>query len=167
MSATPRSVTGWWRDAVVYQLYIRSFADADGDGTGDIGGVRARLDHLVELGVDALWVNPWYPSPQVDSGYDVADFRDIDPLYGTLDDADALVRDAHAAGLKVLLDIVPNHTSSEHVWFRAALAGDAAPAAATTSGRSRRGRRAAAQRLDQQLRRSRLDPDHGRRRHPR
>jgi len=125
MSSTPRSVTDWWRDAVVYQLYIRSFADADGDGTGDIGGVRARLDHLVELGVDALWVNPWYPSPQVDSGYDVADFRDIDPLYGTLDDADTLVRDAHAAGLKVLLDIVPNHTSSEHVWFRAALAGDA------------------------------------------
>ena len=96
MSSTPHSVTGWWRDAVVYQLYIRSFADADGDGTGDIGGVRARLDHLVGLGLDALWVNPWYPSPQVDSGYDVADFRDIDPLYGSLDDADALVRDAHA-----------------------------------------------------------------------
>ena len=92
MSSTPRSATaGWWRDAVVYQLYIRSFADADGDGTGDIGGVRSRLDHLVDLGVDALWVNPWYPSPQADAGYDVADFRDIDPLYGTLDDADALV----------------------------------------------------------------------------
>ena len=126
MSQSPGATTdAWWRGAVVYQLYIRSFADADGDGTGDIGGVRSRLDHLVDLGVDALWVNPWYPSPQADSGYDVADFRGIDPLYGTLEEADALVREAHAAGLKVLLDIVPNHTSSEHAWFRAALAGDA------------------------------------------
>ena len=168
MSPTPRSVTGWWRDAVVYQLYIRSFADADGDGTGDIGGVRSRLDHLVELGVDALWVNPWYPSPQADAGYDVADFRDIDPLYGTLDDADALVRDAHAAGLKVLLDIVPNHTSSEHEWFRAALAGDAG-ARDRYHFRPGRGEDGEQPPNDwtQQLRRPGLDPDHGRRRHAR
>ena len=168
MSPTPRSVTGWWRDAVVYQLYIRSFADADGDGTGDIGGVRSRLDHLVDLGVDALWVNPWYPSPQADAGYDVADFRDIDPLYGSLDDADALVARRARRGLKVLLDIVPNHTSSEHAWFRAALAGDAGrPRPLPLPGRSRRARRAAAERLDQQLRRPRVDPDHRRRRHAR
>ncbi len=114
----------WWRTAVVYQVYIRSFADADGDGIGDVDGIRARLGHLADLGVDALWINPWYPSPQADAGYDVADYRDIEPDYGTLAQAERLVDEAHAAGLRVILDIVPNHTSSEHAWFRAALAGD-------------------------------------------
>jgi len=111
----------WWRDAVCYQLYIRSFADSDGDGKGDVRGITDRLDHLVDLGVDALWLNPFYPSPQNDHGYDVSDFRDVEPAYGTLDDVDTLIREAHARGLKLLADIVPNHTSSEHPWFEEAL----------------------------------------------
>jgi alpha-glucosidase len=106
----------------VYQIYIRSFADGDGDGIGDIAGMRSRLAYLRDLGVDAVWVNPWFRSPMVDGGYDVADYRDIDPLFGTLDDALAFIDDAHAHGIKVLLDIVPNHTSDQHAWFRAALA---------------------------------------------
>lgn len=112
----------WYRDAVTYQLYIRSFADADGDGLGDIQGIRSRLPYLAGLGVDALWINPWYPSPQADGGYDVSDYRDVYARFGDLDQARALIDDAHAAGLKVLLDIVPNHTSDEHPWFEAALA---------------------------------------------
>jgi alpha-glucosidase len=116
----------WWREAVVYQCYLRSFADGNGDGAGDIAGLRSRIPHLVDLGVDAVWINPWYPSPQRDAGYDVADHRDVDPAYGTLAEADALLAEMRAAGLRVLLDVVPNHTSSEHPWFRAALAGDPA-----------------------------------------
>ena len=113
---------GWWRDAVTYQLYIRSFSDADGDGIGDIAGMRQRLPYIRELGVDAVWVNPWFPSPMADGGYDVADYRTIDPVFGTLDDADAFIAEAHGLGLRVLLDIVPNHTSDRHRWFEAALA---------------------------------------------
>ncbi len=112
----------WWRDAVVYQVYLRSFADTDGDGSGDVAGLRSRLPYLRDLGVDALWVNPWYPSPLVDGGYDVADYRDVDPRFGSLAEAEALVVDAHRLGLRVLLDIVPNHTSDQHPWFRAAVA---------------------------------------------
>jgi alpha-glucosidase len=112
----------WWRTAVTYQLYIRSFADADGNGLGDVAGIRSRLPYLAELGVDAIWINPWYPSPQADGGYDVADYRNIEPAFGTLDEAQLLIDEAHAAGLKVILDIVPNHTSDEHPWFQAALA---------------------------------------------
>jgi alpha-glucosidase len=108
----------WWRDAVVYQIYPRSFADADGDGTGDLPGITSRLDHLAWLGVDALWLSPVYPSPLADGGYDVADYTGIDPRFGTLDDLDALVAAAHDRGLKVLLDVVPCHTSIEHPWFR-------------------------------------------------
>jgi alpha-glucosidase len=114
----------WWRTAVVYQVYIRSFADSNGDGVGDINGLRERLSYLAALGVDALWVNPWYPSPMADAGYDVSDYRDIDPVFGTLADAEAMLREARAAGLRVILDIVPNHTSTEHPWFQAAIAGD-------------------------------------------
>ncbi|MDR7277528.1 glycoside hydrolase family 13 protein [Catenuloplanes atrovinosus] len=115
----------WWRDAVIYQVYPRSFADSDGDGIGDLPGVISRLPYLAGLGVDAIWLNPFYPSPQADAGYDVADYRDVEPLFGTLADADALIAAAHEAGLRIIVDIVPNHTSSEHAWFRAALAGDA------------------------------------------
>ncbi len=111
----------WWKTSVVYQVYIRSFADSDGDGVGDINGLRAKLPYLASLGVDALWVNPWYPSPMEDGGYDVADYRGIEPAFGTLADAEELLREAHGLGFKVLLDIVPNHTSAAHPWFQAAL----------------------------------------------
>ena len=116
------SAADWWRQAVVYQVYIRSFADSNGDGIGDIAGIRSRLGYLHDLGVDAVWITPWYRSPMADGGYDVADYRDIDPLFGTLDEARRLIADAHARGIRVIVDIVPNHTSSEHQWFRAALA---------------------------------------------
>lgn len=112
----------WWRHAVVYQIYPRSFADADNDGTGDIRGMISRLDHLADLGVDAVWVSPWYPSPLLDGGYDVADYRGISPDFGTLADADEFIAGAHERGLRVLIDLVPNHSSWDHPWFRAALA---------------------------------------------
>ena len=112
----------WWRSAVIYQVYVRSFADSDGDGTGDLRGVRSRLGYLKELGVDALWFNPWYPSPLADGGYDVADYRDIHPAFGTLADAELLISDAAELGIRTIIDVVPNHVSSEHPWFQAALA---------------------------------------------
>jgi alpha-glucosidase len=116
-----RRATPWWRSAVIYQVYIRSFADGDGDGIGDIAGLRSRLAYLAALGVDAVWINPWYPSPMKDAGYDVSDFRDIDPVFGTLSDAEAMIAEAHEHGLRVLLDIVPNHLSDQHLWFHEAL----------------------------------------------
>ena len=124
MSAAPEPSSGketWWRRDVFYQIYIRSFADGNGDGVGDIAGLRSRLPYLASLGIDAIWVNPWYPSPLHDGGYDVADYRDINPLYGTLGDADLLIKGAHAHGIRVLIDLVPNHTSSDHPWFQEAL----------------------------------------------
>src|SRR6266545_260882 len=111
----------WWRTAAIYQVYVRSFADGNGDGVGDLAGIRARLGYLADLGVDALWLNPWYPSPMVDAGYDVADYRDIDPTFGTLAEAEALIREAHTAGLRIIIDIVPNHCSSAHPWFAEAV----------------------------------------------
>ncbi|MFN8619790.1 MAG: glycoside hydrolase family 13 protein [Chloroflexota bacterium] len=111
----------WWRTAVIHQVYLRSFADGNGDGVGDLPGLRARLPYLADLGVDAIWITPWYRSPMADGGYDVADYRDIDPLFGTLADAQAVIDDAHALGLRVIVDIVPNHTSDQHAWFRAAV----------------------------------------------
>ncbi|ASR38575.1 alpha-amylase [Prauserella marina] len=112
----------WWRSAVIYQVYVRSFADSNGDGYGDLPGVRDRLGYLADLGVDALWLTPFYASPMADGGYDVADYREVDPLFGKLADAEALIDDAHRHGLRVIVDLVPNHTSSAHPWFAEALA---------------------------------------------
>jgi alpha-glucosidase len=112
----------WWRSAVIYQVYPRSFADANGDGIGDLPGITSRLDALANLGIDAVWLSPFMRSPQKDAGYDVSDYTDVDPLFGTLADFDAMVSRAHELGLRVLIDLVPNHTSDQHKWFQAALA---------------------------------------------
>lgn len=114
--------SAWWRDAVIYQVYIRSFADGNGDGVGDLAGVRSRLPYLRDLGVDAIWFSPWYRSPQADGGYDVADYRSIDPLFGSLAEAEQLIAEAREFGIRTIVDIVPNHVSREHAWFQAALA---------------------------------------------
>ncbi|QMU68730.1 glycoside hydrolase family 13 protein [Streptacidiphilus sp. P02-A3a] len=113
--------SGWWRDAVIYQVYPRSFADANGDGMGDLAGIRSRLPYLRDLGVDAVWLSPFYSSPQADAGYDVADYRVVDPMFGDLADAEGLIADAHGLGLRIIVDIVPNHVSDQHPWFRQAL----------------------------------------------
>ena len=107
----------WWKRGVIYQIYPRSFQDSNGDGTGDLRGITERLDYLSWLGIDAFWISPFYPSPMADFGYDVSNYRDVDPLFGTLADFDALVEEAHARGLKVVIDFVPNHTSDQHPWF--------------------------------------------------
>ncbi len=112
----------WWRGAVIYQVYVRSFADGNGDGIGDLAGVRARLPYLADLGVDAIWFTPWYRSPFADGGYDVADYRAIDRAFGSLEEAERLIDEALGFGIRTIIDIVPNHVSSEHAWFRAALA---------------------------------------------
>jgi alpha-glucosidase len=118
----------WWQDAVFYQVYVRSFADADGDGTGDLEGIRSRLGYLELLGIDALWLTPFFPSPMADGGYDVADPRGVDPLFGDLAAFDALLADAHERGMRVTIDLVPNHTSDQHPWFTAAVeAGPGSP----------------------------------------
>lgn len=130
---TPRSrtapVDAWWRTAVIYQIYPRSFADGNGDGTGDLAGVRSRLGYLRDLGVDAIWFTPWYVSPLADGGYDVADYRAIDPAFGTLEDAEALIAEALELGIRTIVDVVPNHVSDRHAWFQDALAaGPGSPA---------------------------------------
>lgn len=112
----------WWRNSVVYQVYIRSFADGNGDGTGDLAGLRSRLDYLRDLGIDAIWVNPWYSSPLRDGGYDVSDYREINEQFGTLSEAEAFIAEAHERDIKVIVDLVPNHTSDAHAWFQQALA---------------------------------------------
>jgi alpha-glucosidase len=112
----------WWRSAVIYEVYVRSFADGNGDGVGDLSGVRSRLPYLRDLGVDAIWFTPWYVSPMADGGYDVADYRAIDPAFGTLEEAESLIAEALALDIRTIIDIVPNHVSSQHPWFLAALA---------------------------------------------
>ena len=104
--------------AAIYQLYVRSFADGNGDGVGDLAGVRSCLAYLADLGVDAIWFNPWYPSPMSDAGYDISDYRSIEPAFGTLADADALIAEGHAIGIRTIIDIVPNHCSDQHPWFQ-------------------------------------------------
>ena len=118
---------GWWSDAVGYEVYIRSFADSDGDGIGDLPGLTARLDHLADLGVDIVWVTPFYPSPMADFGYDVADHTDVDPRFGTMADFDHLIAGVHERGMRLLIDLVPNHTSDQHEWFRSARTGRDSP----------------------------------------
>ena len=122
MTSSRTDSAAWWRSAVTYQVYPRSFSDGDGDGVGDIAGIRSRLPYIRDLGVDAIWLNPWYPSPMADAGYDIADYRAIESLFGSLAEAEALIAEARGLGLRVLLDIVPNHMSSDHAWFQAALA---------------------------------------------
>src|SRR5882757_9354792 len=112
----------WWRGAAIYQVYLRSFADGNGDGIGDLAGLRAKLPYLSELGIDAIWLNPWYPSPMADGGYDVADYRAIEPSFGTLTEAEAYIDEAHALGIRTIIDIVPNHGSDQQEWFVQALA---------------------------------------------
>ena len=126
MTTAPQPATDptWWRGAVIYEVYLRSFADGNGDGTGDLAGLRERLPYLRDLGVDAIWVTPWYVSPLADGGYDVADYRDIDPAFGTLAEAEDVIAEALRYGIRTIIDIVPNHLSSQHPWFRAALAAE-------------------------------------------
>lgn len=122
-SRTSRVLTdpNWWRHAVIYQVYPRSFSDSDGDGIGDIPGIIDRLPHIAQLGVDAIWLSPFYRSPQKDGGYDVSDYCDVDPLFGTIEDAERLINRAHSLGLRIIIDIVPNHSSDQHEWFQKAL----------------------------------------------
>jgi alpha-glucosidase len=121
----PMPSTPWWKGAVVYQIYPRSFADTDGDGIGDLAGIRAHLDDLAWLGVDAIWISPFYPSPMVDFGYDVSDYCNVDPGFGTLEEFDAMVAEAHELSLRIIIDWVPNHTSDQHPWFLDAMTGPA------------------------------------------
>src|SRR5258705_9758546 len=119
---TARDARPWWRDAVIYEVYPRSFADGNGDGIGDLAGVRSKLPYLVDLGVDAMWFTPWYRSPLADGGYDVADYRAIDPAFGTLEEAEEIIAEALGLGIRTIIDVVPNHVSDRHPWFQAALA---------------------------------------------
>ena len=112
-----RDTSLWWKSAVVYQIYPRSFADANGDGVGDLAGIIERLDHVRALGADTIWISPIYRSPMADAGYDISDYCDVDPVFGSLADADRLIGEAQARGLSVLLDFLPNHTSDQHPWF--------------------------------------------------
>ena len=116
-----RKTLKWWQTAVVYQIYPRSFQDTDNDGLGDLRGIIKRLDYLDKLGVDAIWISPIYPSPNVDNGYDIADYRDIDPKFGTMQDFEELLDKAHAKGIRIIMDLVVNHSSDQHDFFIKAL----------------------------------------------
>jgi oligo-1,6-glucosidase len=117
LAEVSRADEPWWKTAVVYQVYPRSFADANGDGIGDLAGLESRLDYLAQLGVDVIWLSPVYPSPQDDNGYDISDYQDIEPVFGTLAEFDRLLGEIHARGMKLVMDLVVNHTSSQHPWF--------------------------------------------------
>ena len=126
----------WWQDAVVYQIYPRSFADSDGDGMGDLRGILQHVDHLVDLGVDVVWLSPVYRSPQDDNGYDISDYQDVDPMFGTLADLDELIAALHGHGIKLVMDLVVNHTSDAHPWFVASRSSMmAGPATVSPGGR--------------------------------
>ncbi|GAB3547865.1 glycoside hydrolase family 13 protein [Arthrobacter tumbae] len=128
MKQPNNDTANWWKNAVIYQVYPRSFADSNADGIGDLAGVTSRLEYLADLGIDAIWLSPFYPSPLADGGYDISNYRDVDPRLGTLEDFDQLTRAAHALGIRIIVDIVPNHTSEEHPWFQQALnAGPGSP----------------------------------------
>jgi oligo-1,6-glucosidase len=131
----------WWKSAVVYQIYPRSFADANGDGIGDLPGIAGRLDHLAELGVDVIWLSPVYPSPQDDAGYDISDYQDIDSTFGSLADFDALLAAVHERGIKLVMDLVVNHTSDEHPWFVESRCTSSRASSRTSTGRTRRSAR--------------------------
>src|SRR3954453_8272952 len=117
-AACTHAAEPWWKNAVIYKVYPRSFADTNGDGIGDLNGIASHLDYLRNLGVDAIWITPCYPSPQVDFGYDVSDYRNIDPMYGTLHDFDRLASAAQQRHIRIIMDLVPNHTSDQHPWFK-------------------------------------------------
>lgn len=112
--------TAWWKKSVVYQVYPKSFYDSDGDGLGDLNGITAKLSYLEKLGVDVIWLNPIYQSPQVDNGYDISDYREIEPSLGTMEDFERLLEEAHKRGIRIILDLVVNHTSDQHYWFQEA-----------------------------------------------
>ena len=139
----------WWQSAVVYQIYPRSFQDSNGDGVGDLAGIAERADYLQWLGVDAVWISPFYPSPMADFGYDVADYTGVDPIFGTLADFDRLVAALHERKIKVILDFVPNHSSDQHAWFKEARASRAIPEARLVHLARSATRRRAAQQLDE------------------
>ena len=147
----------WWQRGVIYQVYPRSFQDLDGDGVGDLKGISTRLEHLVELGIDAVWISPIFPSPMRDFGYDVSDYCAIHPLFGSLADFDALLESAHARGIKVILDFVPNHTSDEHPWFQESRSSKSQPEAGLVRVARREAGRLAAEQLGERVRRSGLD----------
>ena len=148
----------WWQSGVIYQIYPRSFQDSNGDGIGDLAGITSRLDYLRWLGVDAIWLSPVNPSPMADFGYDVSDYCGVDPIFGTLDDFDRLVAEAHRRGLKVIVDFVPNHTSDQHPWFVAEPRRRAkTPNAIGTSGAIPSPTVRAAQQLVERIRRPGLD----------
>jgi len=126
----------WWRGAVIYEIYPRSFSDSNADGIGDLQGIIDRLDYVAGLGVDAIWIAPFFKSPMADFGYDVADYRSVDPMFGSMDDFDRLLARAHDLGLKVIIDQVLSHTSVEHAWFRESRASRVSTIASTVSGRA-------------------------------
>ena len=153
----------WWQRGAIYQIYPRSFQDSDGDGVGDLPGITSRLDHVASLGVEAIWLSPFYRSPMADFGYDVSDYTDVDPLFGTLADFDTMLAEAHARGVRVVVDWVPNHSSDQHPWFVESRSGRDRPQARLVRLARRAARRRSAEQLALSLRGPRLDARRGER----